>query len=301
MGAARRWVGSWLTDWSDDGRRAATLVASELVANVVLHARSESLVSLERDGDCCRLSVADHDRRLPVVKQYGDESPTGRGLKLIGLLSHEWGVEARPDGKLIWAVIWDQPWPSGGELMAGLVAPVVDPVAEPVPPGSVAGDELGAGEEPGAVAPTDIQLIGVPMATLLDAQQHNDELMREFAFLSGSRHISARLDQLAREVEEHFGPRAESIRAEVEQAAAGGQATIDLRVTLTPAGWRALQNLSELLDEADTYCERAELLTLASSPAVRRLRRWYTEEVGRQLAGDDPVPWPDFPKNADSP
>lgn len=276
MGAARRWVGSWLGGWSEEGRSAATLVASELVANVVLHAQTECRVDLSLDGGRCRLAVADQDRRTPIVKHYAGDAPTGRGLRLVGRLSEEWGVARRPDGKEVWAVLCDRPWAE--EALALDEIPVLE------------GDSAAPGPDPDR--PIEIRLQGVSLSLLSEGEEHNDELRREFAFLAGSRHLSARLDALAREVGAHFGPVADGIRTEADRAAAGGRATVDLRVQLSPAGWRALQSMSELLDQTDEYCERAELLTLASSPALRAFRRWYTGEIRRQLEGGEPTPWP---------
>lgn len=279
VGAARRWVGSWLGGWSEEGRSAATLVASELVANVVLHAQTECRVDLSLDGERCRLAVADRDRRAPIVKHYAGDAPTGRGLRLVGRLSENWGVAPRPDGKEVWAVLCDRPWAAKDPTLDEI--PLLD----------------GGAPSPGPVLdrPIEIRLQGVSLSLLLEAQEHNDELRREFAFLAGSRHLSVRLDALAREVGGHFGPVADGIRTEVDRAAAGGRATVDLRVQLSPAGWRALQSMSELLDQADEYCERAELLTLASSAALRSFRRWYTGEIRRQLHGGMPTRWPGSP------
>lgn len=139
--------------------------------------------------------------------------------------------------------------------------------------------------------PVRIRFIGVPLALMFQAEQHHDGLMREFSLLTGSRHLSARLDALAQEVEAHFGAEVERVRTEVDTAAAGGRESVDLTVEQSRAAWEALVRLLQLLDEADGHCERLELLTLASPPAVRRLRKWYAQEVRAQIDGAPPTPW----------
>lgn len=287
VSAARRWVGSQLEDWSEDGRRAAMLVTSELASNVILHARTNIVVAFDRDGERCRIAVADRDRRPPVVKQYGEDASTGRGLRLVGRLSSEWGVDPQPNGKEVWAVVHDRPWGDGREPTGPAVEARVRDMGE-IPPDDVPDDSSVA-----ASAPVRIRLIGVPLAVMFEAEQHHDGLLREFSFLAGSRHLSARLEALAQEVEAHFGAEAERVKTEVDAAAAGGRDTVDLSVEQSRAAWEALDRLLQLLDEADGHCQRVELLTLASSPAVRRLRNWYGQELRRQMDGGPPTPWDD--------
>lgn len=278
VGEARRWVASMLAGWSEDGVRAATLVASEMVANVMLHARTAAHLVADVHGDRLRVEVSDGDSRLPAVKHYADDAPTGRGLRLVGGLAEAWGVERRPGGKAVWAVVADRPWPAGVSFgpSAG------DPPLQPEPPA-----------EGGGTAPVEVRLLAAPLEVLAEAQSHHDELLREFAFLPGSRHLSARLDALAHRVEAHFSSTESYLRSEIARAATAGEAVVDLRVVLSRAAWMDMQELVGLLDEADVYCERMELLTLASSIPVRGLRRWMIEEFHRQSGGAEPRPWPD--------
>ena len=83
----------------------AALVATELVANVVRHARTtmEFTVAL-RDGSVW-LSVRDGSRRLPRPAEPGACDPGGRGLRLIRELTDSWGVLPVPDGKVVWSRI----------------------------------------------------------------------------------------------------------------------------------------------------------------------------------------------------
>ena len=67
-------------------------------------------------------------------------------------------------------------------------------------------------------------------------------------------------------------------------------AVLDIPVEAGPAS----QILNDMIDEADEYCRRGQhLLTLESPADCVAYRRWYLGEVVGQLAGADPVPWPD--------
>ena len=80
----------------------ATLIATELVANVVRHAHTtmEFTVGL-RDG---RLSMAvrDGSRRLPQPVDPALNDAGGRGLRLVRELTEAWGVLPTAQGKVVW-------------------------------------------------------------------------------------------------------------------------------------------------------------------------------------------------------
>lgn len=86
---------------------SAMIVATELVNNVVAHARTPMTVRLSPDpAGLLRLGVRDHHRALP--RFTGPASPTstgGRGLLLIDRFADRWGATPLPDGKLVWAVL----------------------------------------------------------------------------------------------------------------------------------------------------------------------------------------------------
>jgi hypothetical protein len=50
-----------------------------------------------------------------------------------------------------------------------------------------------------------------------------------------------------------------------------------------------------MLDEADEYCRSGQhLLTLAADDEIVRFRHWYLEQFIAQIAGEQPVAWPDY-------
>ena len=80
------------------------LLVSELVANAVLHGRTDFDVTATREADVVRIDVTDRCPTPPSMKRYGPEAPTGRGLRLVDLLAHRWGVEPEVPGpgKTVW-------------------------------------------------------------------------------------------------------------------------------------------------------------------------------------------------------
>jgi anti-sigma regulatory factor (Ser/Thr protein kinase) len=103
---ARRWAESVLESWGfpEAGWHAAQIV-SELATNCTLHARSDFAVALSADAESIRLEVSDGSPIPPQRRQYTELATTGRGLTIVEALAVSWGVEARPEGKSVWAVL----------------------------------------------------------------------------------------------------------------------------------------------------------------------------------------------------
>lgn len=82
----------------------ATLLLSELVSNVVDHARTEFTVRVVASHDLVRVrvEVSDGSAVLPAVVDAAVDAERGRGLALLDQMAGSWGVDTRPDGKTIW-------------------------------------------------------------------------------------------------------------------------------------------------------------------------------------------------------
>jgi anti-sigma regulatory factor (Ser/Thr protein kinase) len=80
----------------------ATLMASELVTNSVLHTSGEFELALSADSEVLHLEVVDHSERLPTLQNPDADAPGGRGLLIIEALSDRWGVDVRGSGKAVW-------------------------------------------------------------------------------------------------------------------------------------------------------------------------------------------------------
>ncbi|MEU7974087.1 ATP-binding protein [Micromonospora sp. NPDC049089] len=94
-----RWGMPTLTD-------PACIAITEMVNNVVAHARTPMTVRLAPRETTLHLAVRDHSPRQPT---FAGMSPPdragGRGLLLIDTVTRRWGSTAVPDGKVVWCVL----------------------------------------------------------------------------------------------------------------------------------------------------------------------------------------------------
>ena len=124
--AARRFVESALGRWgATEILEDVQLLASELVTNAVLRARTTIELVLTQHHDVVRLEV--HDRRV----RLGPVTPVerGRSLQLIEGLAQQWGIIDDGSGKIVWLEI---PCPAAespnatGSTLAGCAVPSGD-------------------------------------------------------------------------------------------------------------------------------------------------------------------------------
>lgn len=98
---ARRWVGDRVPVWAQDRADEVVLMASELVTNVVVHARTELVLGLTTTDSALVIGVRDLDlgrREAPGPERHG-----GRGLALVRELAAELGqVRHAGGGKTYW-------------------------------------------------------------------------------------------------------------------------------------------------------------------------------------------------------
>jgi anti-sigma regulatory factor (Ser/Thr protein kinase) len=101
--AARRFVVETLQRW---GRQEliddAAIVTTELVANAVMHARSDAVVTVSSLGEGVRVAVRDFSRAVPRPGPR-PASVGGRGLVLVAALSSLWSTELVDGGKVVWS------------------------------------------------------------------------------------------------------------------------------------------------------------------------------------------------------
>ena len=102
-GLARGFLRARLVEWDAwHLEESATLLVSELVTNAVLHARSETMLSLIYDDGVLRVEVADSSLVGVQRRRYAYDAATGRGLLLVEALSTAWGTIATEEGKAVW-------------------------------------------------------------------------------------------------------------------------------------------------------------------------------------------------------
>ncbi|MCG5462061.1 ATP-binding protein [Micromonospora sp. MED01] len=94
-----RWGMSTLTD-------SACIAITEMVNNVVAHARTPMTVRLAPQDTTLHLAVHDHSPRHPTFAGISPPNRAGgRGLLLIDTVTRRWGSSAVPDGKVVWCVL----------------------------------------------------------------------------------------------------------------------------------------------------------------------------------------------------
>ena len=100
--AARRFVECALGRWgATEILEDVQLLASELVTNAVLHARTTVELVLTQAQEMVRLEV--HDRRASL--ESGTPVERGRGLQLVEGLAQRWGIVDDGSGKVVWLEI----------------------------------------------------------------------------------------------------------------------------------------------------------------------------------------------------
>src|SRR5919107_3077304 len=153
-------------DWVDD----AVLAVSELVTNVVVHARTDYELSVDVSADSVRVSVRDFSAALPARRHFSEFATTGRGLSLVAQLSADVGVDPHVDGgKVVWFVLdgshrTPDTSPAEGWDLSDLLEPKAPTVAPAV-------------------------LVDVPMAMWLAALEHQAAMLRELYLLHQAAHL----------------------------------------------------------------------------------------------------------------
>ena len=100
----RRQASAVLRLWRlDDMAWAVELLATELTANAVRHARTPFTVNMSWGGGRLRFEVTDASP-LPPRPQLQEhlETTGGRGLVLVDTVAKRWGVDRHAQGKTVW-------------------------------------------------------------------------------------------------------------------------------------------------------------------------------------------------------
>ncbi len=106
VSAARRFASEHLDGSPVDLREAVELMVSELATNCIRHVDSEFEVAVHRTDTAIRVEVTDPGAGTPSMRFPGPDEPTGRGLRIVDMLSDAWGVEpGEPSGKTVWFML----------------------------------------------------------------------------------------------------------------------------------------------------------------------------------------------------
>jgi len=90
----------------------AVLLVSELVTNVVRHARGDgSLLELRviPSEKTLRIEVLDSDPRLPTPRNPGPLDVSGFGFVLVEAFADDWGMSRTDTGKAVWIELSTDP------------------------------------------------------------------------------------------------------------------------------------------------------------------------------------------------
>ncbi|MFC7732696.1 ATP-binding protein [Actinomadura keratinilytica] len=101
-GQARELVRRQLAAWDlPDLVMTTELVVSELVGNVIRHAKGPLRVRLLRSRTLI-CEVSDGSLTTPLIRRSAPTDEGGRGLQLIAALCQRWGTRYTANGKTIW-------------------------------------------------------------------------------------------------------------------------------------------------------------------------------------------------------
>ncbi|WP_238782884.1 SpoIIE family protein phosphatase [Streptomyces monomycini] len=270
-GQARRFVRTALADRAPDAVETAELLVSELMTNVVRHARTEAEVSARVLDHLVRVGVSDgRPCRRPVPA--GESAPyagAGQGLAVVGHLASRYGVDVEDARKTVWFELWldGRPPPPSDWRSA---APPCGPTRT-------------------------VTLVDLPGTLYLASQHHRHALLRELtlaAFAGADTGVDPE-DLAAAHDANH------AISAGMA-AALDGQPSVthvhSLSVTLPAGVARAVRILGRVLDAAEEAARDERLLTWPSLPQNRAFRRWLLDQVTGQLTGGPPTAWTMVPR-----
>jgi hypothetical protein len=248
------------------------LVATELIANGVLHGAPDLELVLVADGWSVRVEVVDGSPVLPRLREYGVDAQSGRGLAVVAATCRAWGAEPTPAGKVVWAELGTGPdavRPDG----------LVQPVEEPVQP---------AGPGPGRRT---VRYRGVPVVTYQRMQEYQDALLREAELVALSTAFPdeddlpppAAVAALLADLQQQLARPPEQMRAAVVAAAQQGRPTVDLEMAIDAGSADGLLRLGGLLARADQAARDGHLLLDPPDEEVVALRTWFGEQTAAQL------------------
>jgi anti-sigma regulatory factor (Ser/Thr protein kinase) len=105
VSAARHFARATLKDLPGATVDAVELMVSELATNSVKHADSAFNLVIDREATHVRVEVSDSGAGEPTARDPPPSEPTGRGLRIVDLMSDKWGVRRSPQSKTVWFLL----------------------------------------------------------------------------------------------------------------------------------------------------------------------------------------------------
>ena len=249
----------------DDGE----LAVSELVTNAVLHGREPIQVSVTTSRQALRVEVCDANPVSPSFTMLDPTAVTGRGLLLISAVSDGWGVEPRPDGKVVWF-----------ELRAGTDAQTeldIDALL------ASWGDEL---DEDPALEDVRVVVTDLDVDLTARAEAHVEALLRELTLVLAAGRVPPAQRRTATSVlaaAAGIEPVRAELRHQLSLAVARGDARTDVHLTVRREHAELVRDFAHAADAADRLSRTDELL-LAPAPAeLSDARRSFLRRILAQL------------------
>jgi hypothetical protein len=151
-------------------------------------------------------------------------------------------------------------------------------------------------EEPRDADLVDVVFIDLPVDEFRRSQQHHDALLREFALIDADEEASrdeipARVTALVHELGTRYGRFSVEPEERLRRAVAEGAERIEITFRVPASARQASLDLRALLDEADEWCRRGALMTLATPDDVVAFRNRYLDEFVHQIDGGEPRPF----------
>ena len=114
--ATRCFVEAVLDRWEMPGAvMDAQIIATELVENVLRHTSGGGELRLRHRPGMVLIEVADDSDTLPKVVESEDYTrANGRGLRMVRVISRDWGVRLKSPGKVVWAELEVCSWSGDG-------------------------------------------------------------------------------------------------------------------------------------------------------------------------------------------
>lgn len=277
--AARIAVSDVLLRW---GRRdlidSVALVATELVANAIMHARTELSLSIEPADAGVKVAVTDGSQALPRWTPSSPTATSGRGLMLVERLSRNWGVEPVPGGgKVVWAQVDDLAVQPDASSLDDLLELWSD---EPCPARPVVGTGI-------AVE------LDIDVQDMLDSRRHTDDLVRELQLMLLDRasrvptsevtNSVVRLAQRLDHAHEEFREARRQIYHQTLTAAKHRRSRTTLHLQLHRSDAAAARRWLEALDDADALASGGRLLMPPFPAGMTAFRRKYIAAITRQI------------------
>jgi hypothetical protein len=262
----------------------AELIVSELVTNAVLHAGTGPIVSVRIDDENVRIEVEDTSPAAPVLREYGLDASTGRGLRVVSTAASEWGVETTSSGKAVWATLFTT---TTGAIPSKMSSPHLSYREDATRSPNVL-DALG--EEQKYLA----AFKNIPVDLYLQLEAHNESLVREFSLLSiqvtgdEQHHMPERLRE-AVVMSTKMDIRFTMLRIGARAATRDKQPWFSMDLHLTKSGAQALERYGKWAAAADELSDEKLLLTASANAEVQALRSWLIEETLSQIQRGEPA------------